>query len=121
MTLGLFILRVVAGLTMAGHGSQKIYGWFGGGGRRGTTEMMSGLGYRAPAAMATLAGLSELAGGVGAAIGPGAASIDAALGIDGALSGGWWGLAVALVAVVVSTATVGIGRHGQVPHHPAHG
>src|SRR5919201_3970166 len=69
MTLGLFILRVVAGLTMAGHGSQKIYGWFGGGGRRGTTEMMSGLGYRAPAAMATLAGLSELAGGIGFAIG----------------------------------------------------
>lgn len=69
MTLGLLILRIVAGLTMAGHGSQKMLGWFGGPGKRGTAGMMDKLGYREPAVMASLAGLGELAGGLGLAAG----------------------------------------------------
>ena len=56
MTRGLLILRIVAGLTMAGHGSQKMLGWFGGPGKRGTAGMMDKLGYREPAVMASLAG-----------------------------------------------------------------
>ena len=69
MTLGLLIIRVVAGLTMAAHGSQKLFGWFDGPGRRGTAGMMENLGYREPAVMASLAGLSEFAGGLGLALG----------------------------------------------------
>jgi putative oxidoreductase len=69
MTLGLLIVRVIAGLTMAGHGSQKLFGWFGGPGRGGTAGMMDKLGYREPAVMASLAGLAELAGGIGLAAG----------------------------------------------------
>ena len=46
MTLGLLIIRVIAGLTMAAHGSQKLFGWFDGAGRRGTAGMMEKLGFR---------------------------------------------------------------------------
>jgi len=69
MTLGLLIIRVIAGLTMAAHGSQKLFGWFDGPGRRGTAGMMEKLGFRDAAVMASLAGLSELAGGLGLALG----------------------------------------------------
>jgi hypothetical protein len=40
MTLGLLIIRVIAGLTMAAHAGQKLFGWFEGPGRRGTAGMM---------------------------------------------------------------------------------
>jgi putative oxidoreductase len=69
MTLGLLIVRVIAGLTMAGHGSQKLFGWFHGPGKGGTAGMMGKVGYREPAVMASLAGLSELTGGLGLAAG----------------------------------------------------
>jgi len=36
MALGLLILRLVVGLTMAAHGTQKLFGWFGGYGLQGT-------------------------------------------------------------------------------------
>ena len=32
LAIGLLILRVGVGLTVAAHGSQKLFGWFGGGG-----------------------------------------------------------------------------------------
>lgn len=32
MTIGLLLLRLVVGLVMAGHGMQKLFGWFGGNG-----------------------------------------------------------------------------------------
>ena len=69
MTLGLLIIRDIAGLTMAAHGSQKLFGWFDGPGRRGTAGMMEKLGFRDAAVMASLAGLSELAGGLGLGLG----------------------------------------------------
>jgi putative oxidoreductase len=37
--LALLILRLVTGLTIAAHGSQKLFGWFGGGGFAGTLKM----------------------------------------------------------------------------------
>ena len=36
MQAGLLILRAVVGLVMAAHGSQKLFGWFGGYGIAGT-------------------------------------------------------------------------------------
>lgn len=61
---GLLLLRLAVGLVFAGHGAQKLFGWFGGGGRRGTADALGSLGYRMPAAMAIVAGLAELGGGL---------------------------------------------------------
>ena len=64
MTLGLLILRLVMGLTLASHGAQKLFGWFGGPGPAGTRAMFAKLGFRWPMAMALMAGVSEFGGGV---------------------------------------------------------
>ncbi|HEY7149424.1 MAG TPA: DoxX family protein [Gaiellaceae bacterium] len=64
MEFGMILLRVVAGLALAAHGSQKIFGLFGGSGPAGTRTFFAGLGFRAPLAMAFVAGLSELGGGL---------------------------------------------------------
>src|SRR5215207_2319255 len=64
MALGLLLLRVVFGLTLAAHGSQKLFGSFGGGSPAGTTTFFRSLGFRAPLLMALIAGLGELAGGL---------------------------------------------------------
>jgi putative oxidoreductase len=61
---GLLLLRLVVGLLFAGHGSQKLFGWFGGGGPAGTAAFFSSIGYRVPALMAIVVGLSELGGGL---------------------------------------------------------
>jgi putative oxidoreductase len=69
MALGLLLLRVVFGLTLAAHGSQELFGSFGGGGPAGTTTFFRSLGFRAPLLMALIAGLGELAGGLLFALG----------------------------------------------------
>ncbi|MCY0929550.1 DoxX family membrane protein [Streptomyces sp. H27-H1] len=66
---GLLLLRVVLGLTMAGHGTQKLFGWFGGGGLDGTGQFFTASGYPAGDAMAVLAGLTETLGGLGLVLG----------------------------------------------------
>ncbi|GGV31905.1 DoxX family protein [Streptomyces spectabilis] len=67
--LGLLLLRVAVGLTMAGHGTQKLFGWFDGGGLNGTAEYFAADGYKAAKAMAWVAALTETFCGLGLAIG----------------------------------------------------
>jgi len=67
--LGLLILRVVLGLTLAAHGSQKVFGWFGGSGMAGWTGLVQKLRMRPALAWAWVAALSELAGGLLVALG----------------------------------------------------
>jgi putative oxidoreductase len=69
MEYGMLLLRVVAGFALAAHGSQKLFGSFGGGGPAGTRKFFAGLGFRSPLAMAFIAGLSELGGGLLFALG----------------------------------------------------
>ncbi|ARF59433.1 DoxX family membrane protein [Streptomyces gilvosporeus] len=66
---GLLLLRIVLGLTMAGHGAQKLFGWFGGGGLDGTGQFFTMSGYPSGRSMALVAGLSETLGGLGLVIG----------------------------------------------------
>jgi putative oxidoreductase len=56
------LLRVVAGLTIFAHGAQKLLGWFGGGGVRGTAGFFENVGYRPALPLAVLAGLGEAGG-----------------------------------------------------------
>ena len=71
MDTGLLVLRVVVGLILAGHGAQKLFGWFGGGGLGSTAWFFRSVGYRPPRVMAGFAGSAELAGGAALAIGLG--------------------------------------------------
>jgi putative oxidoreductase len=61
---GILLIRLVVGLAFAGHGAQKLFGWFGGGGPQGTAGFFSSLGYRAPGVLAIVVGLCELGGGL---------------------------------------------------------
>ncbi|MDQ0792579.1 DoxX family protein [Streptomyces sp. B1I3] len=67
--LGLFVLRVGTGAVLAAHGSQKLAGWFGGGGIQGTTAAMEAMGFHPPKHSAVAAGIGEAGGGVLLALG----------------------------------------------------
>jgi len=64
MNVALLVLRVVVGALFAGHGAQKLFGWFGGHGPDGTGKAFESLGIAHGRTMAILAGASELVGGV---------------------------------------------------------
>ncbi|GAA3036805.1 DoxX family membrane protein [Streptomyces glomeratus] len=66
---GLLLLRLTFGLLMAAHGSQKLFGIFGGKGLTATGQAFAGLGFRPGKAFAVIGGLSEFLGGLGLAIG----------------------------------------------------
>ena len=59
----LLILRATLGLMMAGHGSQKLFGWFNGPGMEGTGDFMESLGLKPGSRWAALAASSEFGGG----------------------------------------------------------
>src|SRR5947207_13614850 len=64
--LALLVVRVMLGITFVLHGSQKLFGWFGGGGIKGTSDMMRNLGTAAEhhSLLAWMAALSEFGGGL---------------------------------------------------------
>jgi putative oxidoreductase len=64
LALGLLVVRVVVGLLFVGHGAQKLFGWFGGYGPKGTGGWMESIGIKPGVAMAVAAGLMELVGGL---------------------------------------------------------
>jgi putative oxidoreductase len=69
MSLGLLMVRVVVGLLMAGHGSQKLFGWFGGYGLEGTGGFFEGIGFRPGKLFAAAAGAGEVTSGLLVALG----------------------------------------------------
>jgi putative oxidoreductase len=69
MDLALLVLRVVVGLLFVGHGAQKLFGAFGGGGLEGTAGMFDNIGLRPGWLHARAAGAAEFAGGVLLALG----------------------------------------------------
>jgi putative oxidoreductase len=69
MDSGLLLARVVFGLLMAAHGSQKLFGWFGGYGLAGTGGFFESLGFRPGKLFAAAAGGTEFAAGLLVAFG----------------------------------------------------
>ncbi|APB73099.1 DoxX family protein [Paenibacillus polymyxa] len=66
---GLLLIRLVVGLLLVGHGAQKLFGWFGGYGPKGTGGWMESIGIKPGVFMAVSAGLMELLGGALFALG----------------------------------------------------
>jgi putative oxidoreductase len=69
MTLGRLIARVAIGGLFVGHGTQKLFGWFGGPGVDGASRMMRKLGLHPPRRNAVAAGAAETTAGVLLALG----------------------------------------------------
>jgi putative oxidoreductase len=69
MAYGLLLLRVFIGVAFFGHGTQKLFGWFGGYGPEGTGGFFSSRGFRLGVQMAVMAGLAEAVGGTLLAVG----------------------------------------------------
>ena len=67
--LGLLALRVGLGGTLAAHGTQKLFGWFGGHGLEGTAAFFDSVGFAPGRPNAILAGLGEAGGGLLLALG----------------------------------------------------
>ncbi|MCJ8010738.1 DoxX family protein [Paenibacillus sp. KQZ6P-2] len=61
---GLLIIRLIVGLTFAGHGAQKLFGWFGGPGIKGTAGWLGSMNVKPALPAAIVTGLFELLGGL---------------------------------------------------------
>ncbi|UQW99558.1 DoxX family membrane protein [Streptomyces sp. RerS4] len=61
--LALLALRAGTGAVLIAHGTQKLFGWFGGGGLQGTAAAMEHMGFRPGKPAAIAAGLGEAGGG----------------------------------------------------------
>ena len=69
VNLALLVLRLVFGLTVAAHGAQKLFGWFGGPGITGFSSWLQSLGIKPVKQWALVASLAEFAGGLLVALG----------------------------------------------------
>jgi putative oxidoreductase len=83
MGLFSFLARATIGLLFVGHGTQKLFGWFGGGGLEGTGGFFEQLGFRPGRRYALAAGAAEAGGGLlfalGAATPLGAAAVSGSM------------------------------------------
>jgi putative oxidoreductase len=69
VSIGLLVLRLVVGLAMAAHGSQKLFGWFGGHGLAGTGGFFEMIGFKPGRFFALMAGTTEVVSGILIAVG----------------------------------------------------
>ncbi len=67
--VGLLMLRLGLGGVLIAHGTQKLFGWFGGGGLDATAQGMEQMGFKPGRRSALAAGLGETAGGTLLALG----------------------------------------------------
>ncbi|GGA26848.1 DoxX family protein [Paenibacillus physcomitrellae] len=69
LSFGLLLIRLIIGLIFAGHGAQKLFGWFGGHGLKGAGAWMESVGIKPGVPAAAAAGWIEFAGGLAFAAG----------------------------------------------------
>ena len=133
MKIGRLFLRLAIGGLFVGHGTQKLFGWFGGHGLDGTGQFFESIGIRPGRESALAAGLAEAGGG--AAIAAGVATPAAAAALIGTMltairtvhlkngpwvSNGGFEYNLVLIAALLSLAEAGPGalalgsdRHGS--------
>jgi len=63
------ILRIITGIILAAHGSQKLFGWFGGYGLEGVGKWMDSIGLHPGYLMALMSGSVEFFGGLALILG----------------------------------------------------
>jgi putative oxidoreductase len=80
--LGLLILRTFLGVIFIAHGSQKLFGWFGGFGLSGTAKFFESVGYTPGKLLVLFSGLLEFGGGILLIAGLGVSVIGAGLVAD---------------------------------------
>lgn len=69
MNFARLLLRLIVGGLFIGHGTQKLFGWFGGHGLDATSQMFEGMGMRPGRHNAIAAGATEAGGGAALALG----------------------------------------------------
>lgn len=69
VAVGLLVARIILGLLMAAHGSQKLFGWLGGPGLAATAGMFDSLGFRPGKLFAGMAAGTEFTSGLLVALG----------------------------------------------------
>ncbi len=69
MKIARLLLRLIVGGLFVGHGTQKLFGWFGGHGVEGTGQFFEKLGMRPGRRNAIAAGAAETGGGAALALG----------------------------------------------------
>jgi putative oxidoreductase len=69
LSLGLLILRVIGGLTIAAHGTQKLFGWFEGPGPIKLSQGFEKQGFKPAWLWVSLVILGELGGGLSVVLG----------------------------------------------------
>jgi putative oxidoreductase len=69
MKVGRLLLRAAVGGFFVGHGTQKLFGWFGGQGLQATASGFDSMGLKPGRVNAIAAGASETFGGLGLALG----------------------------------------------------
>jgi len=118
ISLALLILRLGVGLTLAGHGAQKLFGWFGGSGLTRLGQSLEKQGFKPVWPWIALAIVGEVGGGISVALGfltpLGAAGILGAMAMatfKSHLKNGFWlnkgGYEYSLVLLIVSI-TIGL-------------
>jgi putative oxidoreductase len=69
LSIGVLLLRLAIGIPMAGHGAQKLLGWFGGYGLTTTGGFMAQMGFHPGRAFAAIAAVTEIVSGFLVALG----------------------------------------------------
>jgi putative oxidoreductase len=69
MKVGRLLLRAAVGSFFLGHGTHKLFGWFGGRGLKGTAEAFENMGLKPGIVHASAAGAAESLGGAGLLLG----------------------------------------------------
>ena len=69
MKIGRLLLRAAVGGFFIGHGTQKLFGWFGGKGLKTQADQFDGLGLKPGIVHASAAGAAETLGGAGVLLG----------------------------------------------------
>ena len=122
--IGLLIIRIVVGLYVAGHGAQKLFGWFDGPGLAQFTDAIRAMRLRPAPFWALMAGITEFGGGSLMALGLfsplGELGIVAAM-IIAIIKGHWgtgpwalkggWELALTYLAAALAIAFTGPGAY----------